>query len=104
MNLFGLPGTQAPVRLSSLLERRNLSSDPQTTVLQSQVDGLVGGFVQEATRPQTTAALLGAGLAYRLTRVGVVGSGLFGNSALLNQAASLGLGLAAESGTFTGIN
>src|SRR5262245_10751259 len=104
MNLFGLPGTQASVHLANLLERRNLPSEPGNTVLQSQVDGLVGGFVQEATRPQTTAALVGAGLAYRLTRVGVVGSGLFGNSPLLNRAASLGLGLASESGIFTGIN
>src|SRR4029450_8138029 len=88
---------------ASILARGNPTRIPQTTVLQAQVKGCVGGFVTEATRVQTLAALFGAGLAYRLTRVGVVGSGLFGNS-VLTRTASMGLGLAGESAVFTGIN
>jgi hypothetical protein len=59
---------------STILSRLSGSSF-QSTVLsstQSQVDGLVTNFVEEAANPRTLAALTAGGLAYRVGRLGTL--------------------------------
>src|SRR4030095_7463215 len=64
--------------------------------LQSQVDGLVGGFVETATDWRTLAAMTAGGFAYRAGRIGILGL----ESGPSLRAASVGLGLVAEVSTF----
>src|SRR5262245_14143196 len=63
------------------------------TVLQSQVDGLVGGFVQQATDWRSLAAMMAGGMACRLGRVGAMTAGT-------GRLAFLGIGLGAEVSAF----
>src|SRR5262249_10488722 len=57
--------------------------------LQSQVDGLVGGFAQQATDWRSLAAMMVGGMIYRLGRVGALTAGT-------GRLASVGIGLGAE--------
>src|SRR5262245_24947050 len=59
------------------------------TPLQSQVDGLVDGFVQQATDWRSLAAMMAGGMAYRVGRTGALTAGT-------GRLASLGIGLSAE--------
>src|SRR4030095_8810090 len=80
----------------SLLSRAPLNSSFATTPLQSQVDGLVGSFTQQATDWRSLASMMAGGMAYRAGRIGVMG---LGNGSALRMA-SVGLGLTAEVSTF----
>src|SRR5215467_8684394 len=74
----------------SLLSRpSSLSQASVPTAVQSQVDGLVGGFVQQATDWRSLAAMTAGGMTYRLGRVGAMTAGT-------GRLASLGIGLSAE--------
>src|SRR5258706_2754437 len=64
--------------------------------LQSQVDGLVSHFVEEAANPTTLAAMMAGGAAYRLGRIGVMG---LGSSAIVRPL-SIGVGLGTEGSAF----
>jgi serine/threonine protein kinase len=59
------------------------------TPLQSQVDGLVGGFAQQATDWCSLAAMMVGGVTYRLGRIGAV-------TAETGRLISTGVGLGAE--------
>src|SRR4029434_4395953 len=73
---------------------------PVFSPLQSQVDGLVGGFAETATDWRSLAAMTAGGMAYRAGRIGVMG---WGNGSLV-RAASVGFGLTAEASTFELVN
>jgi len=60
------------------------------------VDGLVGGFVRQATDWKSLAAVTVGGMAYRAGRMGAMGLG----SGNFTRAASVGLGLTAEVSAF----
>src|SRR4030095_2451295 len=81
--------------IPSILKRAYFSS-PSLTPLQSQVDGLVGGFVEQATDLRTLAAITTGSLAYRMGRVGWMGLGS-GNAV---RALSVVGGLGAEVSAF----
>src|SRR4029453_1046428 len=81
---------------SNLLSRVSVSSSPSLTSSQAQVDGLVGGFVAQATDWRSLAAMMAGGTAYRIGRVGALGLGT-GNGV---RALSVGAGLTAEVSTF----
>jgi signal transduction histidine kinase len=66
----------------------NASSDPLTPV-QSQVDGFVGSFTQQASDWRSLAAMMVGGVTYRFGRVGAMAAGT-------GRLASLGIGLGAE--------
>jgi 3-oxoacyl-(acyl-carrier-protein) synthase len=66
-----------------------LSQNSHPTALQSQVDGLVGDFAQQATDWRSLAAMMAGGMTYRLGRVGAMATGT-------GRLASLGIGLGAE--------
>src|SRR4030095_5315636 len=91
----------------SILARLSHSLSPQPVLnkvegsslfspIQSQVDGLVAGFVEQATDVKSLAALTAGGLAYRVGRIGILG---FANGHL-GRALSVGAGLAAEVSAF----
>src|SRR5215467_12924799 len=71
-----------------LLSRSSLSPSLMSP-LQSQVDGLVGGFTQQATDWRSLAAMMVGGMTYRLGRVGAMATGS-------GRIASVGIGLGAE--------
>src|SRR5215467_8262071 len=71
-----------------LLSRSSLSPSLMSP-LQSQVDGLVGGFAQQATDWRSLAAMMVGGMTYRLGRVGAMAAGT-------GRIASVGIGLGAE--------
>src|SRR5215467_3975318 len=71
-----------------LLSRSSLSPSLMSP-LQSQVDGLVGGFTQQATDWRSLAAMMAGGMTYRLGRVGAMAAGT-------GRIASVGIGLGAE--------
>src|SRR4030095_14635162 len=54
------------------LSQGSLSLSP----LQSQVEGLVGSFAHQATDLSTLSAMVVGGMAYRVGRVGIMGSGV----------------------------
>src|SRR4030095_12085006 len=81
----------------SILSRSTLSSSSLSST-QSPVDGLVGGFAEQATDWRSLAAMMAGGMAYRAGRVGIMGLGS-GNAL---RVASVGLGLTAEVATFEG--
>jgi len=91
---------------SSVLVRYSHSSLPWVglTPLQTQVDGLVNRFVEEAANPITLAALTAGGMAYRWGRIAVQGSGLGVRGGMLFprlvRAGSIGFGLGAEVSAF----
>src|SRR5262249_20959907 len=72
----------------TLLSRTSVSVSGLTP-LQSEVDGLVGGFVQQATDWRSLAALTAGGMTYRIGRVGAMTAGT-------GHLASVGIGLGAE--------
>jgi HEAT repeat protein len=86
------------------------SSPTYLSPLQNQVDGHVGDFIDQATDAKTLSAMVGAGMAYRLTRLGTLAaaSSLLpeGNTlaSLFARGSSYALGLAGESATFAGMN
>src|SRR5262245_24080036 len=73
----------------ALLSRLSPSSVASYTPLQSQVDSLVGSFTEQATDWRSLAAMMAAGMTYRLGRVGAMTAGT-------GRLASLGIGLGAE--------
>src|SRR5262245_62108644 len=74
----------------SLLSRpSSLSQAPVPTALQSQVDVLASGFVEQATDWRSLAAMMAGGMTYRLGRMGAMAGGT-------GRLASLGIGLGAE--------
>ncbi|MFO1519300.1 MAG: hypothetical protein U1F57_06535 [bacterium] len=85
------------------------NSGSSFTSLQTQVDGMVSGFVEQATDAKTLAAMVGGGLAYRFARFGTLAlassfvseGGAF--ASFLVRGSSYVLGLAGESAAFTGI-
>src|SRR5262245_9483946 len=85
--------------VSILLPRSLLAStSPSTgsgglTPLQSQVDGLVGNFTQQATDWRSLAAMTAGGTAYRLGRVGALAAGT-------GRVLSAGIGLGVEVSAF----
>src|SRR5215471_13755742 len=85
----------------SVLSRRNLLTSAELTPLQAQVDGLVNGFVREATDSSTLAALMAGGLAYRFGRIGVMaaGEGFLRPGFLLRGASVVG-GFGLELGSY----
>src|SRR4029453_13506098 len=85
-----------PLRPTSILDRTPLVSPSSITPLQTQVDGLVGGFVAQATDLRTLAAITTGGMAYRMGRVGLMGLGS-GNAV---RALSVVGGLSAEVSAF----
>jgi hypothetical protein len=80
---------------NNILHQRAFASSPSFTPLQSQVDGLVGSFTQQATDWRSLAAMMAGGMAYRFGRMGVMATGVRGGRVL-----SLGLGLGTEVSTF----
>jgi hypothetical protein len=74
---------------NNIFHRRGIDAAPSLTPLQSQVDGLVGGFTQQATDWRSLAAMMAGGMTYRLGRVGAMATGT-------GRLASLGVGLGAE--------
>jgi DNA-directed RNA polymerase specialized sigma subunit len=72
-----------------LLQSRDIGFSAPPTLLQSQVDGLVEGFADQATDWQSLAAMMAGGMGYRLGRIGAVAAGT-------GRIASLGIGLGAE--------
>src|SRR4029453_4395468 len=91
-----LPGHASSLsRSDSILSRASVGPSFSSPV-QSQVDGLVGGFAQQATDWRSLAAMMAGGMAYRAGRIGVMGLGS-GNAL---RVASVGLGLTAEVSTF----
>jgi hypothetical protein len=65
-------------RSFSLLEQPTQTT-PNSLILsplQEKVDGMVGGFLREATRLSTLSAMVGGGLSYRLGRAGALSSGI----------------------------
>ena len=93
-----------PDTILSRLSQNHFSSQPVTTPLQTQVDGLVSGFVREAANPRTLASIAAGSMAYRLTRLGVMGLGVqsTGYFGTLARPLSIGLGLGAEVVAFEG--
>src|SRR4030095_1563513 len=79
----------------TLLERAQVGV-PASLSLQTQVDGLVGSFAEQATDWRSLAAMAAGGMAYRVGRIGFMG--LEGGQAV--RALSLGAGLSAEVSTF----
>jgi hypothetical protein len=77
-----------PIRGNSLLSRAS-ASPSGLTPLQSQVDGLVGGFARQATDWRSLAAMTAGGMTYRLGRMGAMAAGT-------GRLASVGIGLGAE--------
>jgi|GEM_PF-2581539 len=83
----------------SLLDRPDavsLSTVSSVSPLQSQVDGLVGGFVHQATDWRTLMAMTAGGMAYRVGRIGAMGLAPVPGI----RAVSVGLGLGAEVSAF----
>src|SRR4029453_13383903 len=93
----------------SVLSRIPHSLSPQSSSLspiQTQVDGLVGDFVEQATDWRSLAAVVAGGMAYRVGRVGStafrVGAPLGAPLSVWAQQAaplrflSIGIGLTAE--------
>jgi hypothetical protein len=84
----------------SVLDRVSSSfSQKEFTELQSQVDRLVSGFVEQATEGRSLAAMMAGGMAYRLGRIGVLSVGVQ-NFEPLRHAVSIGVGLGAEATAF----
>jgi hypothetical protein len=82
----------------TLLDRPSFASSFQAlelSPLQSQVDGLVGGFVHQATDWHSLAAMTAGGAAYRLGRIGMMSTGLRGGKVL-----SIAAGFGAEITTY----
>jgi len=83
----------------SLLSRRlQLSSIGEASLnsTQTQVDGLVTRFVDEAADPKTLASLTAGGLAYRYGRIATLTLGNGYVAALPLRLLSLGFGLGTE--------
>src|SRR4029434_4631 len=91
-----LPGHASSLSRSDSILSRASAVPSFSSPVQSQVDGLVGGFAQQATDWRSLAAMMAGGMAYRAGRIGVMG---LGNGSAL-RVASLGLGLTAEVSTF----
>src|SRR4030095_5575142 len=86
-----------PFETHSILSLSRLSSSVRVlNPLQTQVDGLVSGFAEQATNWRSLASMMAGGRAYRAGRIGVMG---LGNGSIL-RAASIGVGLTAEISTF----
>jgi calcineurin-like phosphoesterase family protein len=69
------------------------SKSPRLSSLQSQVDGMVGGFAEQATDWRSLSAMMTGGIAYRLGRIGAVAAGT-------GHLVSAGIGLGAEVSAF----
>ncbi|MFO1518924.1 MAG: malic enzyme-like NAD(P)-binding protein [bacterium] len=87
------------------LTQYSLGASQPLTAFQAQVDGLVSQFGEEATRPQTLAAMVMGGLAYRVGRIGTLAlASQVGSAAPLLTVASYGIGLGTEVSAFEATN
>ncbi|MFO1518625.1 MAG: bifunctional serine/threonine-protein kinase/formylglycine-generating enzyme family protein [bacterium] len=81
----------------SRLSSHTLASYAEPSSAQSQVDGLVSGFLEQASDWRSLAAMSIGGLAYRFGRIGTMAlASRAGQAASLIQTASYGIGLSAE--------
>jgi cell division protease FtsH len=100
--------SSASSKTPTILERTAPVSDLSPT--QNKVDSLVSNSIEQASDPKVLAAMMGAGMAGRITRLGVftTASSLIpeGNAvtSILVRGSGTILGLAGESAAFTGIN
>src|SRR5262245_50719212 len=94
-----------PLRPTSILDRASFTSHSASSVtpLQSQVDGLVGGFVEQATDLKTLAAISAGGMAYRMGRVGLMGLGSGNAVRALSVVGGLGAEVSAFEATHRGL-
>jgi hypothetical protein len=101
----GLSVVTRPDSVLTRLARSSLNQGSPATALQTQVDGLVTGFVQEASNPATLAALMAGGFAYRFGRIGIMAAGegwaARSSSFLRALSVSRGFGLEVSSFEFT---
>jgi hypothetical protein len=82
-----------PRSLLDGVEYQGLSSSSPITPLQSQVDGLVGGFVEQATDWRSLSAMMAGGMAYRVGKLGAMAAGT-------GRLASAAIGLGVEVSAF----
>jgi hypothetical protein len=80
-----------PMKPISVISRIQNNSSGLTPI-QSQTDGLVGNFTDQATDGKTLAAMTVGGMAYRLGKIGIMA---LGESSML-RTLGLSLGLAAK--------
>jgi hypothetical protein len=90
----------------NLLERAVASSSQDTalTPLQGQVDGLVNGFVRQASDWKALAAMTAGSVAFRLGKVGVMAAGTEFMGAMPLRMASFAVGLGAEVSAYEGVS
>src|SRR5262245_57398700 len=89
--------------MESVLSRVPRFTDRSTSrsqEIQNTVDRSVGEFIASSTDWRNLAAMAAGGMAYRMGRIGFMGSGVgaYGRTPL--QVASMGLGLVAEVSAF----
>lgn len=95
---------------SSSNGREDCNSFQNLSSAQISVDAMLENFSEQASDPKMIVAMVGAGLAYRLTRAATLSAGmplLSSNGAMLPtlvRGTSYSTALAAESFTFTAIN
>jgi len=95
------PLLSSPEGVNVLTRMARSALSPSPSSLQTQVDGLVSRFVEEAANPNTLAALMAGGMAYRFGRVGILamGEGRVAAGSLLQSASIVG-GFGLEVGTY----
>ncbi|MFO1519565.1 MAG: hypothetical protein U1F57_07910 [bacterium] len=87
----------------SRLSESNLYSSASLSAAQSQIDGIVSNFVEEAGNARNLAAIATGSLAYRFGRIGALAfASRAGQAAPLLSLASYGIGLGAEVTAFEG--
>ncbi|MFO1519478.1 MAG: hypothetical protein U1F57_07470 [bacterium] len=104
--LFAAP--ESSISSESVLDRVSSHPDSSVSAFQRQVDGMVGGFVEQATEWKSLAAMMVGGLAFRVGRVGFLGAASKLPLALQNsvfiQAGGALTGLATEVTVFEATN
>ncbi|MFO1520383.1 MAG: hypothetical protein U1F57_12105 [bacterium] len=89
----------------SIFSRTSLFEESRVSIVQSQVDGMVSSFVEEATDFRTLAAMGAGSVFYRLGRGGTLAlASRAQQAAPLLRLASYGIGLGAEVSAFEGTN
>src|SRR5215471_1930286 len=96
------PNSSSGGSVLARLQSSSFSENNSGSALQSQVDGLVTHFVDEATDLRGLASLAAGSLAYRYTRFGVMALGEGRLTASFLRPLSIGLGLGGEVVAFEG--